>query len=596
MKVTNIIFMIGFLISLIGLATNPLTGQISVCTTDADFTGTVSNAYTTAPYLLEYVLVQSDGITVEASNTSGTFITPAEGSYTLYAVNHDGNAVFTAWPPTGTTCFTEINQAVTVAVCPSTITACNTAADFTATASAANTTDPGYVLEYVLVQSNGTTVEEVSATGTFAIPAEGAYTLYAVNHDGNAVFTAWPPTGTTCYTEINQAVTIEDCCGPANVVLAPSGSTAVPSRCDDGVWTYYYNPSNPSDVLFAIEWAPDGTLANTTEKANALVTITKDPTYHTSPVAGTGETTWTMERYWNVTISGVHGTILTEPVNVKFFYDMAEYNAIINAATAAATAPNPYEGIQWFKTTGKVFDPPVDNNTGENVNGGAIVLTNTNTGGLTENGVLYAQFNGVTSFSGGTATTGIGPEPTPLPVELLSFRGQTEGSKNRLIWTTSSEVNSSHFEVEHSRDGAEFNYLGRVNAQGESSSPVDYRLIDEDPFSISYYRLKMVDLDGTYEYSNTVTIKRELDKSLFISNIKPVPTIDQITVEFVSYAKGKVSFKIIDLNGKLLEEIEVDAHEGDNEYSYDFSAYLPGMYVITIGNEYGRDVKRMIKN
>jgi hypothetical protein len=77
----------------------------------------------------------------------------------------------------------------------------------------------------------------------------------------------------------------------------------------------------------------------------------------------------------------------------------------------------------------------------------------------------------------------------------------------QLGWLTASEENSSHFEVERSSDGRNFTTLATVNAQGNSSSPVTYAEADMSPLSAtSYYRLRMVDLDGTFSYSKTVAV------------------------------------------------------------------------------------------
>jgi hypothetical protein len=760
MKVNNIIFMMGLLIGLIGLTTQVAVAQISICNSDANFTATATSF--SGASNMDYVLVQPDGITIEASNNTGTFAVPADGVYTLYAINHDGTANLAVVPPTGA-CLEIVTQTITIneAICPppsacenesitvsatavggesnmdymlvcgGTITStnasgtfdlealgvssgtcdvyavnhngtanltvapptgscleyiveswtildapiistidvsnscpdatgdlttavtssdggtlayfsdlglsiavpnptavvagtyyiastigsctdseavtvtinacpvggivsCNTDATFSATASGAFTTG-AYELTYVLVQSDGITVEATSTDGTFNTPVIGVYTIYAVNHDGNADFSAWPLTATTCYEEVNQTVTIENCCGASAVILTPLGTTAAPANCLTGPWTYYYDSANPGDMVFAIEWAPDGTLstANSNAKASTMITIDKDPTYDISPTSGLGEITWTMERYWNVDIAG---NTLDEPVNVKFFYDAAEHSAIITAANIAATPLNIYEGIEWFKTVGVAFDPNAHNTTGGSVGGLAIPLVNVNPGGLTENGVLYAQFNGILSFSGGTATSGIGPNDTPLPVELLSFIGQAEEKSNVLYWATTSEINSDYFDVEYSKDGFNFEGIGNVAAQGESAIQVDYRLIHEEPSDIAYYRLKMVDLDGTYEYSNVVLIKRDTKKSLTISNIRPVPTIDQATVVFTAYNNGPIEFSIMDITGKVLDRKRIEAIVGENQYTYDFSKYPSAVYIVTLNNGQAKHVMRMVKN
>lgn len=97
-------------------------------------------------------------------------------------------------------------------------------------------------------------------------------------------------------------------------------------------------------------------------------------------------------------------------------------------------------------------------------------------------------------------------ELAPLPVELLKFEG-TENSKGEhlLNWTTASEENSSHFLIEHSVDGIQFETLGKVEASGNTIVTSNYRFTNILPsIGDNYYRLKMIDMDGTFEYSSIV--------------------------------------------------------------------------------------------
>ena len=103
-----------------------------------------------------------------------------------------------------------------------------------------------------------------------------------------------------------------------------------------------------------------------------------------------------------------------------------------------------------------------------------------------------------------------------LPVKLLDFTGKLNGTKVDLFWATSSESNSSHFEVEHSTDGQEFKAFTIVRAKGTSNSESNYAAIDPLPVKgLNYYRLKMVDKDGAYDYSKIVIIKLNAECGYF---------------------------------------------------------------------------------
>lgn len=97
---------------------------------------------------------------------------------------------------------------------------------------------------------------------------------------------------------------------------------------------------------------------------------------------------------------------------------------------------------------------------------------------------------------------------TVLPVELLSFTAVAAGKKTvDCHWQTASEGGGSHFEVERSADGDVFAQVGQVTASGDSQTTRDYRFRDADALTgASFYRLRMVDLDGSFTYSQVVTV------------------------------------------------------------------------------------------
>ncbi len=141
----------------------------------------------------------------------------------------------------------------------------------------------------------------------------------------------------------------------------------------------------------------------------------------------------------------------------------------------------------------------------------------------------------------------------PLPIELLSFtaRLNEENNEANLSWETTTETNSSHFEIEKSKDGINFTAISEVKAMGFSEENVQYRFIDTAPFNITYYRLKQVDLDGSYVYSEV--------RSVFIlqgeKNITLHP--NPLTNGAILHVQGlpidkSISFQIFTLQGKII--------------------------------------------
>jgi hypothetical protein len=115
-----------------------------------------------------------------------------------------------------------------------------------------------------------------------------------------------------------------------------------------------------------------------------------------------------------------------------------------------------------------------------------------------------------------------------LPVTLANFNVHTEGKMARLTWTTTTESNSSHFEIERSGDGKLWATIGKVLAGGSQSSAVQYTFHDNAPEAgQNYYRLKMVDLDLTSAYSLIQTIRIESESDIIFPN----PVSDKLFVK-----------------------------------------------------------------
>ena len=137
-----------------------------------------------------------------------------------------------------------------------------------------------------------------------------------------------------------------------------------------------------------------------------------------------------------------------------------------------------------------------------------------------------------------------------LPVRLSHFNAEktTEGTA-LLTWSTTEELNSSYFDVLQSADGTKWQSIGRVEAKGSSQGTVRYTFTDQQPNrGANYYRLKMVDLDGSFEHSNIRRLNFEgapLDLTVY-----PNPVSDRFSIK--TTAREKVSkVEVFDVNGRL---------------------------------------------
>lgn len=103
----------------------------------------------------------------------------------------------------------------------------------------------------------------------------------------------------------------------------------------------------------------------------------------------------------------------------------------------------------------------------------------------------------------------------PLPIELLSFNAKSNGDKVDVIWTTASEINNDYFTIERTVDGINYEVVGTVKGNGNSTSVINYVSEDNIPYNgVSYYRLKQTDFDGKVSYSDLKMVSFENDQDL----------------------------------------------------------------------------------
>ncbi|MNJ84762.1 hypothetical protein D3C87_22210 [compost metagenome] len=170
-----------------------------------------------------------------------------------------------------------------------------------------------------------------------------------------------------------------------------------------------------------------------------------------------------------------------------------------------------------------------------------------------------------------------------LPVGLRNFRLQSKESDVELFWETESEVNSDRFEIERSANGNDFVRIGSTPAKGNSSDLHYYRYPDSEPLNgISYYRLKMIDLDGNTRYSSIISNK--LNKT----EIQIVPNPNNGSF-LVSGLIGANKLELFDLHGKMLQ-----SKESKEEIVSFETTQKSGIYVLRISHSKGSEVLRVV--
>ena len=204
-----------------------------------------------------------------------------------------------------------------------------------------------------------------------------------------------------------------------------------------------------------------------------------------------------------------------------------------------------------------------------------------NSGGVTNSGGI--ESSGGTSNTPATLTSILCF--TVLPIELLSFDGENKGAVNILKWQTASENNNDYFTIERDRGQGtnEWEAIGKVTGATNSNVERNYSFIDEKPFSrISFYRLKPVDYDGKFTYSQTISITTN-DKRQTIK-IYPVPSNKELNYEFYSEGNSLINISVIDLLGNIVTQEHTKSKQGINKSKLNINNLSQGMYFLKIEN------------
>lgn len=170
-----------------------------------------------------------------------------------------------------------------------------------------------------------------------------------------------------------------------------------------------------------------------------------------------------------------------------------------------------------------------------------------------------------------------------LPIELTEFEVYPNESEIILNWGTATETNNDYFIIERSKDGSSFEEISRKDGQGTITTHTFYQHIDSEPFfGENYYRLKQVDFDGTYTYSDIVSVM--MDFSLVNVEIAPNPIRTNFTVSLTSRNESnELSISVFDIQGR---EIDTRLHEiaesGYISFRMDTSDWENGIYFVRI--------------
>lgn len=181
-----------------------------------------------------------------------------------------------------------------------------------------------------------------------------------------------------------------------------------------------------------------------------------------------------------------------------------------------------------------------------------------------------------------------------LPVTLISLSGRKVTDGNRLEWVTASEFNSDRFMVEKSLDGTSFENIGQVSAAGFSNNITPYQYLDEKPATgNNYYRLKMIDRDATFRYSNVLLIANRTNDQA--GKLYPNPTIPgrQALLQLEGLEKGMVTISVSGINGQVIKTFRATSTDGRLQVNIPATGMNSGNYLIICRDSKGNILETM---
>ena len=402
-------------------------------------------------------------------------------------------------------------------------------------------------------------------------------------------------------------VTVKDNVKPRKPTLQPitaCGVVVPPTTIDNCSGLITGTTTDPTEYYingtYTITWLFTDESGNT-ETATQTVTVTgsgaiagsvlKDITAADNLVNGALQTSVVAH------VSLVKGSTIVATVPVTAgLYTLPDvcagiYNVVLHTTATGSTSPQLPAGYSGFVGEGKLNGAP-------DVSPNGVAQVTISSGTLVYGNARVA--------AGGDLSFGLGPQA--LPVRLISFEGKPTDKGNVLTWKSSAEQNFSHYEVERSTDAKAFVNIGKVaTTNGNSKETNSYQYLDAAsgmlPGAVtnytndSYYRLKMVDLDGSSEYSKVIFIKTEKIGNSTVGQFYPNPaSSNETSVEINSATNSAWQITTLDLAGRVLSTEYRNLEMGRNLVKLSTEKLSPGTNIIRFENNNGVQYRKLIKN
>ncbi|MCR9171172.1 MAG: T9SS type A sorting domain-containing protein [bacterium] len=211
-------------------------------------------------------------------------------------------------------------------------------------------------------------------------------------------------------------------------------------------------------------------------------------------------------------------------------------------------------------------------------------------------GLSRSGFNGFSEF-------GVAAPTSALPIELIDISAVGVEDHIKVVWNVASESNLSHYELERSEDGTDFELIATLDAQGNTTNTLSYQYDDYDVrgFQHYYYQVRSVDLDGTYEYTPVVVASIDGYGEGFNENVVslyPNPTNSNTAVAIHADQQMTLSMTVMSASGQLVHEQKLLLNSGNTIVNLASNQWANGVYLVELRDELsGKTItKRLIKN
>lgn len=177
----------------------------------------------------------------------------------------------------------------------------------------------------------------------------------------------------------------------------------------------------------------------------------------------------------------------------------------------------------------------------------------------------------------------VAPQAGIVPLTLTALTATYNNGVTNLSWGTEQESNTGYFVVEHSTDGVHFSPLANIMAAGYSNHTLAYKFVDnKTKAGQNFYRIKAMDKDGSYQYSNIASVNVKL-KGLFVTGVYPSPFSDKVNISVSSENNSNATVTLLDYTGKKIASKNAVISKGVTVISLDNLGSLSGgIYMVRV--------------